>query len=44
MLKRILIKAAFKLVIEFVCTEARQANKPWVKDFCDFAKQLESKI
>lgn len=44
MWKRILIRLAFDLVIELVCENAKLAGKPWVNDFCDFAKKVKEKI
>lgn len=44
MIKTVLIKLAFNLVVEFICHKAEAEGKDWKDDFCDFAKKIRDSI
>ncbi len=44
MLKKVLIKLAFDLVVGLICENARLKGKQWVDEFCTFAKELRATL
>jgi len=44
MVKKVLIKLAFDLVVGFICENAKLKHKPWVDEFCSFAKEVRATL